>query len=566
MPSGLKILTMCICFFGLMKLSYGQDSSAVIDAVKKYTSVSGGVSAQTLGYHATGIDSRRDPFYWAVQGNLTLKVAQWTLPFTVVFNQQEAKFNRPQPFNQFGVSPKYKWVTAHLGYRYMRFSDYTLSGNMFLGAGIELAPQKSFVEFRAMYGRFAKATESSNNAFLNASPTFDRWGYSAKTTFKFLNQELDLILFKAQDDLTSLSGVLVDSLGLAPAENLVTGINFRGKLSDKTQLNFEYAISAYTLDTRPEEVVLNSYTYLNNLGGLYVPRPGTQINRAFKSTLSHQTDKFQVDLSYRQIDPEYKTMGSTFLNNDLRDVTGGLGVPLWQNKLNANVNVGFQRNNLDENKVQEMTRVIWGSNVTIAPSDKISFNINYANYTTNTTQRVFQQQTDDLIDSIYYLQVTNNAGLSGLYNLPWEKVRSTINLNTSYQGAKDNGDSGSEFYLVNLGAQFQFPTSGIQLSPVFNWTKNRTSFSDRTQAGPTVAIAKTFWKKITSSLSAAWQWVDEGQGSTSSILSTSLRLGYTWKEKHTFAINSNYLARNSDSPDVPAFSEIRAGLNYNYRF
>jgi len=38
------------------------------------------------------------------------------------------------------MSPYYKWITIHVGYRNINYSQFTLAGHTILGAGIELHP------------------------------------------------------------------------------------------------------------------------------------------------------------------------------------------------------------------------------------------------------------------------------------------------------------------------------------------------------------------------------------------------------------------------------------------
>lgn len=82
--------------------------------------VSGGLNATTGFYTAFGAPSRRPPFTYGLNANLNFKVlGMIDVPFSASFSQQQSNFT--QPFNQYGISPKYKWVTAHIGYRNMTF-------------------------------------------------------------------------------------------------------------------------------------------------------------------------------------------------------------------------------------------------------------------------------------------------------------------------------------------------------------------------------------------------------------------------------------------------------------
>ena len=134
-----------------------KDTTSFLSKAKEYVKISGGLGLAGAFYNAFGAPAQRDPFYWQISGNLDITIGQISLPFSATFNQQERSFT--QPFNQYGVSPKYKWITAHLGYRSLSFSEYSLSGNQFLGAGLELSPEKSIVKGKIVYGRFAKAVD-----------------------------------------------------------------------------------------------------------------------------------------------------------------------------------------------------------------------------------------------------------------------------------------------------------------------------------------------------------------------------------------------------------------------
>lgn len=93
-----------------------------------------------------------------------------------------------QPFNQFGISPKYKWATLHLGYRNLTYSNYTLAGHRILGAGFDLKPKNFRIGF--MYGQLRRSAsiDSSMNAnpmYVRPAPTYKRLGMAAKLGYSF---------------------------------------------------------------------------------------------------------------------------------------------------------------------------------------------------------------------------------------------------------------------------------------------------------------------------------------------------------------------------------------------
>src|SRR5690606_41685729 len=64
--------------------------------------------------------------------------------------------------SQFGISPSYKWIKLHLGYRNISFSPLVFDGQSFMGTGIELTPKNLY--FGAFYGRLNKAISEENNS------------------------------------------------------------------------------------------------------------------------------------------------------------------------------------------------------------------------------------------------------------------------------------------------------------------------------------------------------------------------------------------------------------------
>lgn len=149
--------------------------------------VSGSLGASSTYYEAQGISPRRDPFYYVLNANLQISILnKISIPFSAVFTQQNRTYtngleNYTKQFNQFGMSPRYRWLTVHAGYRTLDFSQYSLSGILFLGGGIEVKPEKSFFQVSAAYGRFEKAVlPGFQNGILITPASCERWRGAAK--------------------------------------------------------------------------------------------------------------------------------------------------------------------------------------------------------------------------------------------------------------------------------------------------------------------------------------------------------------------------------------------------
>ncbi|MFM7310583.1 MAG: hypothetical protein ACKOZY_08240, partial [Flavobacteriales bacterium] len=83
--------------------------------------LSGSLNAQAGPYLHFGQGTpRNDPFWWQVAGSPTLSIYGWQFPFSFNIGSRNRSFN--QPFNRYGVSPYYKWLTLHAGYRSIRMN------------------------------------------------------------------------------------------------------------------------------------------------------------------------------------------------------------------------------------------------------------------------------------------------------------------------------------------------------------------------------------------------------------------------------------------------------------
>ncbi len=114
-----------VLVFGIVSFSSAQDLSAV--SIKKPLEMSGGINATTTFYNAVGIQPRRDPYFWMFNANLNLKLlGVIDAPFSATLTSQNKEFSQPGNFT--GISPKYKWITVHAGYRSLNFSQFSYSG------------------------------------------------------------------------------------------------------------------------------------------------------------------------------------------------------------------------------------------------------------------------------------------------------------------------------------------------------------------------------------------------------------------------------------------------------
>ena len=542
-----------------------QDLGAIGSA--KPISISGSFSSSNIFYSSWGAESRRDPFSYFLSGSLNLSVYGWSVPLSVNYSNQQTTFH--QPFNQYGLSPTYKWATAHLGWRSMNFSSYTLAGHAFLGAGVELNPGKWRVA--AMYGRLNKGVEYDTTEQANSTPTYERYGYGAKVGYGSATDYVDVIVFKAQDDPGSITAP-PEELNVLPGENLVFGINVAKRLLKRVSFTGEWASSAYTRDVRASQASPLASSIYQNLGNLFTPRTSSAYHQAYKGTLHYVGSQYGLQLGYERIDPGYQTMGAYFFNNDTENITVGGNTQLLDSKLTLAVQTGVQRNNLDGNEVNEQRRLINSLNLGYSPTQAWNFSGSYSNFTTNSRRapRLNEITNDTDTLTLDFVQITDNANFSTNYNGKQGKNTYAISLNTSYQVANERQgqqvtDRQSRFYNGNVAYSYRIAASDVGFTASLNANRNVDPELSSTALGPAVSVNKSFYeKKLRATWSSSYNRYLSAGTAAGSVVNTRLNTNYNLK-KNNFTLSLMMLRRGAQA-NANSFTEFTGTLGYSYSF
>jgi hypothetical protein len=540
---------------------------------EKPLSVNGGVSLSQVFYAANGIDSRRDPYTYYASGSVNFSLYGWSVPLSFSVSNQNTSFQ--QPFNQYSLHPTYKWFTGHVGYISMSYSPYTVNGHIFLGGGVDVAPEGNW-KLSALYGRFLKAVEPDTVNENSATAAFKRVGYGVKASYGKDGSFVDLILFHAKDDLNSISFV-PDSLDILPEENLVVSVSAGKTLFDNFLLKAEIASSALSRDTRAEEGG-NSHV-LAKTGFLYTPRISSSYYKAFKTSLDYQQEGYTIGVAYERVDPEYRTLGAYYFNNDLESITVNGNASILESKMNVAVSAGTQRDNLGKNKVSTMRRMVGSVNVNYLPTEKLNLSASYSSFQTYTNIRsqfvdINQLTPYDNLDTLNYTQLSQSATAMALYSFGRSKERKqSVNLNLSVQSAADKqGDvtqnSGSQFYNVNASYALNIVPKSLTLSVAFNGNVNESPGITSKTLGPTASVGKSFFeRKLRATLSSSYNTTYMNSRRVSTILNGRVNGSYTIQKKHNLNLSLAVVNRDSKTEtSATSFTEFTGTLGYSYAF
>ena len=337
-------------------------------------------------------------------GSLTLTTFGIATPIT--FNYSNKKSNLSHPFNQYGIHPSYKWAKAHIGYASMSFSPYTLNGHLFLGAGAEFDPPGK-LKGSVMYGRLQKHL---NYDTINNASSYKRMGYGIKIGIEDNGNNIFLSMFNAKDIIESITSNPKNSL---PEENSVMSISFNQNIAKKISFSGEIASSYLTTDITSDDFEL-SQTAIKPASWFIQNRESTIHRKAINSRLSYNHKHFTMGLGYERVDPEYRTLGAYYFNNNLENTTIQFSTNLFQNKISFSANSGLQKDNLDKNKLNNTKRFVGSANVNILPIEKLSLSLSYSNFASYTnTRSTFDYINETLpyqnYDTLNYRQVSQTT-------------------------------------------------------------------------------------------------------------------------------------------------------------
>ncbi len=573
MSTNRRIIYLCVLItLVVIDKAKSQDLEKLPDSL--YFKANGGINLGLSAYASHGMNGRRDPFSYILSANLTFNISDViSMPFSATLSSGSKTFNQPR-YNIIGISPKYKAITLHAGYRNMQFSPYTLNGISFFGLGLEVAPKDSFWKFKTLGGRFAKGIPFNNEITGQVElPSYQRMGWGGMLTLGNKDYSADLIIFKATDNLRSVS--IPDSLNITPKENLTFGINTRLKLAEKIHLTTEFAGSAFTEDTRMEEVFYDRYTYLNNLGNLFTPRLSSSFHKAFGATLAYTNDKQSIGATFQRIDPDYKTLGSTYMNNDFRNITFNLSRSFLENRITFSGNYGVQKNNLENDRETAENRMIASAQLSYNISDRLNVMGNYSNYSTSSKPTYL-----NLIDSLRYIQVAENYSALVAYSLGNDIASHNFNLNLTLQTSDMLNNTATEVtqsMTKTKNAVFSYTLSyqplQINMSASWNTTIFESPGNNSTTMGPVISIQRPMLnKKINSSL--AWSYMSSGSGknnNTTSVIRINASYKLSPKQTIKFSASGTGMKRmvaeeGNPDPVREKSNEFRCTLNYSWNF
>lgn len=446
-----KILCLLIyLLFGNCYYIKAQD----IENIKKEKpfKINGSVGGGTFFYTSNEPYKTRDPFAWNLYASVNPSIYGFSLPFSFSITQYSKSFT--QPFTQFGISPKYKWVTLHLGYRSINLSPLIFNGNTFLGGGIEISPKA--LRFSAFYGRLNKAIDMQTIPGKIIQPQYGRIGHGASLGFSKNNQEMSFQYLFAKDNARSLKNVVDSLTRVKPQQNFVLGTNWKFTILKKISFTGSFAASMLSMDSRYGDFQFSGNTKgLKYLTWIMPYTVSTVFGFSGQTRLTLNLKKFNFSTGYKRVQPDFKSLGVSYTLSDLEMMNVTSGVRLFKGKLNLNGSYAYQHNNLYRKRISSLQTQTGNLILTAIINKNISLN-SYANVV-----NIYQADGSlHINDSIRMNQLMSSFSLAPNFMFQSPKLQQTISTSLSYTNLNDR----NSFTKNN--------TSGIGLNSSVNYSIN----------------------------------------------------------------------------------------------
>ncbi len=511
------------------------------------------------------------PWSYNLYGNFTASIYNVALPFSFVINQYGNSYT--SPFSQFGMSPTYKWIKLDLGYRYIEMSPFTFSGQSFLGVGLELNP--GLFRFAAFYGSLNKAINEDTTSGHLAMPQYGRIGYGVKIGVGTTANHLDLVYFHARDDSSSIQLFNTNDT-LRPQENTVLGASLKLTFFKRLTLMTDVAASALTQDLSAPtansdslhsflpKVFSHFATYLNS----------TQTGLAGQSQLSLVLKNFNTSLLYRRVQSNFMSLGVPYILSDLADWQWNAGTTLAKGKLNVNVNLNDQHNNISQQDASEL-HTFTG---TLSLGGTLSRHFTYAAsfMTLSEQQSVPTGQLSDsaqLNQRVYNVSVTPTflfGSVTGVFNTITPTINySLLHDNNPYTAAGDEGST----LTINVSYTCNFVKQAWSLTGSILYNRYSQDTSLYTSSGITIGGSAQLLKNKSLGVQATIGYLINrySQGNASNNVTGTFNIRYMIMKHHSFSAYFNYVVTPPNNlglkvPYAVNTTNVGGGVSYNYSF
>lgn len=515
-------------------------------------------------YNSNAAIKRVAPWNWYISGSPYMRIYGLHIPFTFTYSETGRSLTHPFHYNFTGASPYFKWATTHLGYRSMNFSEYTVSGVVFNGVGIELKPGN--LRLGAFYGVFNPAVEAdtSNGNFGVILPAYKRTGYGAKLGYGSDRNYFDFIYFRGKDDPNSLRNAPGFET-IKPVDNVTFGPRFKVTFFKRWFVESDLALSVFTRnvlnDTLKETedlrtvykfVRVNTTTY-----GSFAGHVATGVN----------FNKWSLSLKARQVSSDFQSLGINLLQDDLREFTANPSLRLFKGKLGLSGSYGFYTDNISGKRLNTTVRNILNTNLSLQPHQRVNLGLGYSNFGTTRSNGLVQMN-----DSITFSIINENY--NGNISLMAGKIKNPVvfSLFTQYQQADDRNIftrqfNSSKVFNAGLNLQHKLAKLRTQIGGGVAYAEFMAAGKTFNTRNANLSVRKNFaGNKLNTGLNISYAQRFQESIRQGEVMCVNLSLQTKLGKHHNIQAQARLMRNTTGIVSNTAFNEQRFSIQYGFQF
>ncbi len=554
-----KIVLLVLCFAFFNKV---QAQNVGGFKKQKPFEFTGSFSIGASFYGTSKENSTRAPSSYVLNGTPTMAIYGIQIPLSFAYSDKQLSYAKP--FQRYGASPYYKWVKLHLGHRNLNFSQYSLAGQTFLGAGVELTPGK--FNFLAFYGKFENIFATRDPFELGGLPleTYDRKGYGVKMGYGDEKASFDLSFLKVEDQSESSGIIAIDTLGVRPKENIVISPSIHFIFFEKLSIEGTIAASVLTHNKNASAGILDDDT-IDKFSSIIAVNQSTKLALAGDASANINLEKGSFGVKYQRIEPLYESLGLYGITNDFENYTINGEVSFFKKRVRVSVSQGYQKNNLT--KIRQVTdlRKIGSYNVSLSLENGLNVNAQYANFQNNQEAGYVEVN-----DTIRLALVSKNGSISSSYRWKQKKKEQSVSLFVGAQNFKDlNPLNNLSFDNQNMNGSLNYR---INMKPLYfsirgglTYTAHESNTRQTNRYGISIgASKKVFDERLQVKLGFSLQKSEVDKLNDGFVYRGHVGLSQQLNDKNTIALRASIIDRNSIIKE--AYTDYRARFSYSFRF
>ena len=271
--------------------------------------------------------------------------------------------------------------------------------------------------------------------------------------------------------------------------------------------------------------------------------------------------------AYKRVEPDYRSLGTYFFNNDLENYTLNLGFGLFNDKVKINATTGIQRNNLFDEKATQLSRNISSLYVNYLHRS-LNLGFHYSNYSSEVS---FTLNPD--LDSLNAIIVTQSLGLNGNYSIVNDsRDRHILSFSFALQDVTDDVEEvnrSAESKMINTIFSYRYlPDQSVwKFRGLINYNRNELNNLLINRLGLGFGVDRELVEnKLSASLSSIF-YNSTGENIDNQTLNLKFSLPYKIDRNRRLNFRLLYLHRLNNNPNTTLdFQEITTVLNYTHSF